>query len=121
MIINNGRKIAIRVVVGVLAFVCGYIILNYTQILFKVYYRYAAAHDLSNATLNFIGFAIQGLLLLIACVFLHKRLLVVILMVIVLSASPPGASTRGEGQTQHPVQTHMHIHTFSPERLRVRP
>lgn len=83
---NQNLKSKILAFIGVLIFSCGYLLLNYNQILYKVYYRYAGAHDIYNAVINFSGFLFQGILLLTACVLLQKRLLMTMLTVISLSA-----------------------------------
>lgn len=67
-------------------FLCGYILLNYTQLLYKVYYRYAAAHDIYSAVRNFTVFFVQGAFLLVVCIFFQKKLLAFILMIVALSA-----------------------------------
>ena len=83
---NNKHKIISHIIIGLLLFACGYILLNYTQLLYKVYYRYASAHDMYSAVRNFTGFLVQGALLLIVCIFFQKKMLVLILAVVALSA-----------------------------------
>jgi glucan phosphoethanolaminetransferase (alkaline phosphatase superfamily) len=83
---NQRDNKVLHIGMGLLAFSCGYLLLNYTQFLYKIYYRYAAAHDAHNAFYNFIGFFIQGNLLLIACIFLPRKSLVLVLIFISFSS-----------------------------------
>jgi glucan phosphoethanolaminetransferase (alkaline phosphatase superfamily) len=79
-------KSTLRYAAGVAVFGCSYLLINYTQLLHKVYYRYASAGDIENALINLASFSIQGLMLLIACVYFNPAMMAALCVVVSISS-----------------------------------
>jgi hypothetical protein len=73
-----------RLLLGVLLFAAGFAVANRFQLTHAVLYR-AAAHDLTNAALNFLYLAAQAAVLLAAIILLSRRLFIVAMLLAGLS------------------------------------
>ncbi len=71
---------------GLIAFALAFLLLNHTHLLYKIYYRWAAAGDVSNALFNALGFTLQGMGWLLVLYFLPRWALLILTVPIVLSA-----------------------------------
>ncbi len=75
-----------RLFLGLLCFVIYYLLLNHIHLLYKIYYRWAAAGDLSDALGNMLSFSLQGISWLLLVVWLPKAWFRVALVIVGISA-----------------------------------
>ncbi|MFO1217474.1 MAG: sulfatase-like hydrolase/transferase [Burkholderiaceae bacterium] len=87
MVIEGSKSTrALPVLAGLACFSGAFVLVNFKPLLFKVYYRLAAAHDPWDAALNAGSFALQALMLLLAVTLLPPAAAVVLLVLASVSA-----------------------------------